>query len=116
MAAAPFRKHRSRSDGAAVERLHLQDVAAIILKSTSSYFVEDAMAPNKPKENVVKVRPRTDRRLNARTLPTETDIARRAHQLFVERGGEHGRDWEDWLRAERELLPPIAQRKSSDLR
>jgi hypothetical protein len=28
---------------------------------------------------------------------------RRAYALFEERGGEHGRDWEDWFRAEAEL-------------
>lgn len=31
------------------------------------------------------------------------EVARRAYDLFVERGGEPGRDWEDWLRAEAEL-------------
>ena len=31
-------------------------------------------------------------------------IARRAHQVFLERGGAHGQDLQDWLRAERELL------------
>jgi hypothetical protein len=36
-------------------------------------------------------------------VPTEEEIANRASQLFVDRGGEHGRDWEDWLLAEREL-------------
>ena len=35
--------------------------------------------------------------------PTHEDIARRAYQLFEERGGEHGRDLEDWFKAEREL-------------
>lgn len=35
--------------------------------------------------------------------PTHEDIARRAYQLFEDRGGDHGHDWEDWLRAEREL-------------
>ena len=30
------------------------------------------------------------------------EIARRAYQLFEERGGEPGREWEDWFRAERE--------------
>lgn len=35
--------------------------------------------------------------------PTHDEIARRAHQLYEARGGEHGRDVEDWLRAEREL-------------
>ena len=35
--------------------------------------------------------------------PTHADIARRAYQLYEERGGGHGRDWEDWFQAEREL-------------
>lgn len=35
--------------------------------------------------------------------PTHEDIARRAYQLFEDRGGERGDDLKDWLRAEREL-------------
>lgn len=35
--------------------------------------------------------------------PTYEDVARRAYQLYVERGGEDGRDQEDWFQAEREL-------------
>ena len=34
---------------------------------------------------------------------TKDDVARRAYELFLERGGQHGHDIEDWLRAEREL-------------
>jgi hypothetical protein len=30
-------------------------------------------------------------------------ITRRAYERFQMRGGEHGRDQEDWLEAEREL-------------
>ncbi len=35
-------------------------------------------------------------------------IARRAYELFEMRGGEHGHDWEDWFRAESELLRPVS--------
>ena len=35
---------------------------------------------------------------------THDDVARRAYELFLERGGTHGRDWDDWLSAERQLL------------
>jgi hypothetical protein len=35
--------------------------------------------------------------------PTEEEIRVRAYLLFIERGGEHGMDFEDWVRAEREL-------------
>jgi hypothetical protein len=34
---------------------------------------------------------------------TVNDIARRAFELFCERGSAHGHDVEDWLQAEREL-------------
>jgi hypothetical protein len=42
----------------------------------------------------------------ARKNPAENDIALRAYQLFIERGGEHGRDLDDWLLAKQELLSP----------
>ena len=35
--------------------------------------------------------------------PTEDDIRRRAYDRYLERGGGHGMDFEDWLEAEREL-------------
>jgi hypothetical protein len=35
--------------------------------------------------------------------PSPEQIAERAYQRFVERGGEPGREVEDWLEAEREL-------------
>jgi hypothetical protein len=34
---------------------------------------------------------------------TQAAIATRAYELFLQRGGEHGRDFDDWLAAEREL-------------
>ena len=36
--------------------------------------------------------------------PTYGEIAQRAHQLYEARGYECGRDLDDWLQAERELL------------
>ncbi len=35
--------------------------------------------------------------------PTRDDIAHRAYFRFLERGGDPGREQEDWLEAEREL-------------
>jgi hypothetical protein len=35
-------------------------------------------------------------------------ITRRAHELFETRGCEHGHDWEDWFRADSELLRPVS--------
>jgi DUF2934 family protein len=31
------------------------------------------------------------------------EIARRAYEIYVQRGGENGKDVEDWLRAEKEI-------------
>lgn len=42
----------------------------------------------------------------ARLVPTHEEISRRAHELWVERGGMGGSAQEDWLRAERELRAP----------
>jgi Protein of unknown function (DUF2934) len=41
--------------------------------------------------------------LRAAADPAYEDIARRAYELYERRGGENGRDWDDWLHAEREL-------------
>lgn len=35
--------------------------------------------------------------------PSTEQIARRAYEIFLARGGEHGHDQEDWAQAEREL-------------
>lgn len=43
----------------------------------------------------------------ALTAPTHEDIACRAYELYERRGGAHGRDWEDWFQAERDLKRPV---------
>lgn len=35
--------------------------------------------------------------------PSEEDIRLRAYHRYLERGGGHGQDYDDWLEAEREL-------------
>ncbi len=34
---------------------------------------------------------------------THSDVARRAYDLYLARGGEHGHDADDWMEAEHEL-------------
>ncbi|HLM82139.1 MAG TPA: DUF2934 domain-containing protein [Terriglobales bacterium] len=46
--------------------------------------------------------------LQAKMQKVQLAIARRAHELFEARGGEHGHDLEDWFRAECELLCPVS--------
>ena len=38
------------------------------------------------------------------SAPTREEIEFRAYQIYVERGGAHGQDEDDWLQAERELV------------
>lgn len=38
-----------------------------------------------------------------RLRPANREIAARAYELFLLRGGSHGSDVDDWLQAEREL-------------
>jgi hypothetical protein len=60
-------------------------------------------------------RRRTDTRspgTGAEALPdvpilTHDDIARRAFELYRDRGGEHGHDFDDWIEAERELRDAV---------
>jgi hypothetical protein len=40
----------------------------------------------------------------AKSVPTQEEIARRAYEIYLERGGAPGHELEDWTRAERELL------------
>lgn len=35
--------------------------------------------------------------------PSQEEIARRAHEIYLARGGREGHETEDWLQAEREL-------------
>ena len=48
----------------------------------------------------LEVRIKASRKSSA---PTVEATARRAYELYLARGGEHGHDAEDWLRAEAEL-------------
>jgi hypothetical protein len=36
---------------------------------------------------------------------SDEEVAIRAHEIFINRGGEHGRDLDDWMQAKRELSP-----------
>jgi Protein of unknown function (DUF2934) len=44
----------------------------------------------------------------AEARPTDEEIELYAHQIYIERGGAHGHDVDDWLQAEQELLEKYA--------
>ena len=41
-------------------------------------------------------------------IPSESEIAARAYEIFQSRGAADGQDLDDWLQAERELTTGIA--------
>ena len=45
------------------------------------------------------------------SAPTTEEIAQRAYEIFLARGGEPGHDIDDWLQAESELLRERAARR-----
>jgi hypothetical protein len=47
------------------------------------------------------------------SAPTAEEIAQRAYEIFVGRGGEPGHEIDDWLQAESELLREHAARRSN---
>jgi hypothetical protein len=42
--------------------------------------------------------------------PTHVQIANRAFEIYISRGGEHGHDVGDWFEAERQLRPNFSLR------
>ena len=44
-------------------------------------------------------------------VPSPEEVARRAYEIYLARGGEPGHEQEDWLRAEKELKERAASRK-----
>jgi len=60
-----------------------------------------------------KTSSRKGTRENKEIIELHNRVALRAYQLFENRGRADGWDWEDWFRAEKEIL---SQRMDSDLR
>ncbi len=48
--------------------------------------------------------PTTKKLRSTKSAPTHEEIALRAYEIYLERGGAPGDALEDWTRAERELL------------
>src|SRR5258707_10722455 len=51
-----------------------------------------------------------DGHMTAIRYPTEEQVRARAYQLYLDRGGRHGHDRDDWLQAEYELVQMPIQR------
>ncbi|HET6613793.1 MAG TPA: DUF2934 domain-containing protein [Kofleriaceae bacterium] len=72
-------------------------------KTTTTKTAASKTAPRRSRKTAPKVSAPRIARAKAVPAVTRDDIARRAHELFVERGHVHGHDRDDWFRAEAEL-------------
>ena len=64
---------------------------------------DDPVTPSAPNDSASDASRQTQR-------PSQEAIASRAYEIYQQRGGSDGNDVEDWLRAERELIDPSAER------
>jgi hypothetical protein len=65
--------------------------------SSTSFSIQNLKAPTE------KMQPRPTLLKPALPVPNGHEVAVRAYELFIERGGQHGNDWEDWFNAEQQL-------------
>lgn len=70
---------------------------ATVKRSRSKKNSETAeTAPSKPATSVTSI--------TTRSVDLQDAIRERAYELYQQRGGHHGADLEDWVRAEKEVL------------
>jgi hypothetical protein len=50
------------------------------------------------------VSPRPAASASSKKRPTQEEIAKKAYEIYLRRGGTPGNETEDWLQAERELM------------
>src|SRR5579864_1551563 len=78
---------------------------------TATKWPSDAPSTQRPQDDVMKsekVSQKHQPETAAASLQkVQLAIAHRAFELFKMRGCEHGHDWQDWFRAESELLRPV---------
>jgi hypothetical protein len=73
------------------------------------------MAKSADRRTVATAHDRTPKaRSNQSAQVTDTDIARRAYDLYLARGCEHGHHVNDWLQAECELREAASSTVRSD--
>jgi hypothetical protein len=72
------------------------------LNNSVAYASEPASAPDQAAD---RSRPANDATRNDSmgSEPGEEEIRMRAYRRYLERGGEDGQDFDDWLEAEREI-------------
>src|SRR5688500_17900024 len=95
----------STNDGAATAsgRRRAKDVAQANDRSTATGTTvttsEEVLAASNTESDVLS----SSQDGGSSSSPSYDEIAQAAYQRYLERGGEHGRDFEDWVEAERQL-------------
>jgi hypothetical protein len=91
-------------------RSQAKDTAAAPVQAATSVPQTDAPSPkdvafrSEPHADV-PVEPSMDdtRSSSMGSEPSEEDVRMRAYQRYLDRGANHGEDFDDWLKAEEEL-------------
>ena len=100
--AEPVRKPRPPAARARTER----EVGAAVAGgqdqagAMSDEFLGEGQTPGEPVQGESQSEVRST---SMASEPSEEDIRLRAYHRYLERGAGHGRDYDDWLEAEREL-------------
>jgi Protein of unknown function (DUF2934) len=71
-------------------------------RSTAATDTPEPDGPPRPKVRKTRTAP-TPGSAPSSSEPSVDEIRRRAYERYQERGGNHGRHFDDWLEAEREL-------------
>ena len=100
MARAQAKSHSSSKSSASKEvPPPAASIAAVApARQTAPAKTEAPVKVEAPKQTVEQAAASANR-----NSPSVEQISRRAYELFLARGGEHGHHDEDWVRAEREL-------------
>jgi hypothetical protein len=73
-------------------------------RPTTRSKATDPDAPAKPKTKRIRTAAAAEQTpAGPSAEPTDEDIRRRAYERYQQRGGNHGRHFDDWLEAEKEL-------------
>jgi hypothetical protein len=102
--AQPDKPRRTRA-GAVPSRSEAQATAAPPQEAKGIAEIDDTFAARRTANDTRpdEASQSEKRSTSMASSPSEEDIRMRAYQRYLERGGGHGMDFEDWLEAEREL-------------
>ena len=103
--AQPEKSRRTRA-GATSARAEAQATTAAAPEIGDTFAARstaDQSRPPSDQRRVDDVSQSENRSESMSSSPSDEDIRIRAYQRYLERGGGHGMDFEDWLEAEREL-------------